>query len=118
MKQKGDYQGILELLKLQQSSYSRDAINAISTIEHFLAAQRFETSGDIVMAVSQYRYVVGATLGPFLPQAEAAEALKRLQKDKPDLFKDVDGALQQENRVLREQLNQLRGSRYPSGRNY
>ena len=118
LKQKGDYQSLLELLKLQQGRPSRDTNIAIAPVEHFLAARRFESSGDVMMAVSEYRSVVAAPAGPWLPQTEATEALQRLQKDNPDAFKDNNSVLLQELRTLREQLNQLRETRYPGGRNW
>ena len=115
LKQKGDYQGLVELLRLQQG---RNPGSTISAIEHFLAAKRFESCGDIMMAVCEYRPVVAAPADPLLPQTEAVEALQRLGKENSDALKDSNGVMLQELRTLREQLNLMRGTRYPGGRNY
>ena len=117
LKQKGDYEGILELLKIQ-GAVSGNFNPAISTIEHFLAAKRFESSNDLLMAVAEYRSVVAASPGPMVPQDEAGEALKRLQKDHPEMLKEYEGPLLEELRSLRLQMNQMRGGRYPGVRNY
>ncbi len=118
LKQKSDYEGMLELLKLQQGLPSREMSLAILAIEHFLAGRRFESSGDLVMAVAEYRTVVAASPGPLLPQAEATEALKRMEKENPGALKDYQGPLLQELRTLREQLNQQRDMRTYNGRSY
>ncbi len=118
LKKRGDYQILLELLSIQQNRAPKEVSVAISPIEHYLAAKRFESSGDMIMAISEYRSVVAAPAGPWLPQAEASEALLRLEKENADAFKDSNGVLLQEIRTLREQINQLRANRYYGTRNY
>ncbi len=103
-----DFSKVLELMSLHESVDRSEASSNFgdrSTIEKFLAAQRFEAAGDIPMAIGAYRDVVGASRpGPYAPLQLAQDALSRLKEQYPTLFEDLDGVVLQELRAMRHQL--------------
>jgi hypothetical protein len=115
LQDKGDYNGVLELQKVQESLDRRPGNAESTSIQHFLAAQRFEAAGDILSAIIEYRTVVATPTGKFIPQKEASDGLKRLQERNPEAFKGYEGAVLQELRNLRQQL-QILPNRFPPGR--
>ena len=83
------------------------------TIERFLAGQRFEAVGEASLAVVEYRAVLGAGGGKYVPLKETGEAMKQLKEKSPEAFTDQN-ALQTELRNLRQQLQILQNRPAPS----
>jgi hypothetical protein len=76
-------------------------------IERFAAGQRFETAGDFLSAVNEYRLIVGATGGSYAPAKQAGEALRRLKEKHPEIFADTEGFVLSELRTLRQQVEMM-----------
>ena len=77
-------------------------------VGHFLSAKRFESVGDILMAVHEYRAVVAAGGKKYAPTKEAVDALRRLKDSHPDVFKDYDSAVLSELQNLRQEFQLLK----------
>lgn len=110
---KEDYATMIEVMRFSdQISRPGQTGNFASdrgSMERFLAAQRFENSGDVPAAVTNYRFVVGSPPGKYVPLARSQEALKNLQEKFPEAFKSNEGALMEEMRGLRQQMQMLLG---------
>jgi hypothetical protein len=110
--EKGEFAAMGEVMKLGERLL-RSAMNnpAFATdrglVERFAAGQRFETAGDFLSAVNEYRLVVGATGGIYAPAKQAGEALRRLKEKHPEVFTDSEGFVLSELRALRQQIEIL-----------
>lgn len=122
---KGEYAKLIEVLAFSdkvnrgQPNPSGTATSSVAertAIERFLAAQRFESAGDLVAAANNYRAVV-ATAGPRVPTKQAEEALKSILEKNPEIAKNTDGLVLEELRSLRQQM-QMMMNRGMNGRPY
>lgn len=110
---KNDYATQLEILdlvsSLNRSQPTPPFLSARNSIQLFVAAQRFEKTGDILAAVTNYRMVVGSATGKYVPMAQAEAALKKLNESNPEAFKNYEGVLLEEMRSLQQQMQMLLG---------
>jgi hypothetical protein len=108
-----DYAAIIEVMKfseqINRTGQAGTSAQDRTALENFLAAQRFENAGDDLAAVTNYRLVVGAPSGKYVPTARAEEALKKLKEKNPEVFKNYEGALMEEMRSMRQQIQMLLG---------
>lgn len=116
--EKGDYPAISEVMGLGEqllriSARNPTLIQDRAMIDRYLAAQRFESVGDNLSAVTEYRNVLGGTGGKFAPTKQSGEALQRLREKHPDVFKDYEGAVLVELRALRQQVQFLTNRPFP-----
>jgi hypothetical protein len=119
----GNFAKLLEVVKFadvslralqRMTTFARDR----SALEEYLAAQRFESAGDLLGAASHYRLVIGTTgFGKYTPMAQAQAALKQIREKHPEAFKSYEGVLLEEVRSLRQQIQQML-IRQTTGRQY
>jgi|GEM_PF-2786433 len=106
-----DYAKIAEVMKfsdqIPRSAYASSFWKERAALEQFFAAQRFESAGDIVSAVTNYRLVVGLPMGQYVPTVKAQEALTTLQEKYPEIFRNFEGAVFSELRSVRQELMNL-----------
>lgn len=112
LQEKGDYSAMLDVIRSFERLAWPGRGSPLATdrvaIQRFLAAQRFESVGDAVAAVNDYRHVVGTIDGKYAPIKEATAALERLKSKNPEAFTNYEGVVLDELRSVREQLQKLR----------
>lgn len=105
---KNDYAMQLEVIgfasSLNRTQSAPRFVNDRGGIQLFVAAQRLETAGDILGAITNYRSVVGSAGGKYVPMAQAEAALKKLSESNPEAFKSYEGVILEEVRALRQML--------------
>jgi hypothetical protein len=74
----------------------------------YSAGTQFETAGDILSAINQYRIVITVGQGaPYAPTDEAAKALEKLKATNPEALKDLNTAVLSQLQAIQDQLRNL-----------
>jgi hypothetical protein len=78
-----------------------------STLQRFLAARRLESANDAAFAITEYRRVLRANSGSYVPMQQAEDALKRIGITHPELFAPTDSRILAEVEALRQDVQQV-----------
>lgn len=101
-----DYHNLHQVILLHNQYLNTPPYKSIPMppVGNYLTALQYEQAGDVPSAVALYRNILLKQDTKYAPIQEATEALQRLQKSHPDLFKDTSQPILRQLHINQENM--------------